>query len=682
MQGYDVTREVTNAFANRIAFDLARAGRGWAAARAQAAHAGENAPPEHGISGPGEHGPPSAAQPSTPCLPKLCEHFENLFALNLVTALVSLVDACTPRTLAQAAPGTDSAGTGAEGGYTVGEPHPATLRGSGEFGDPLRIEPHDSAPVAPSLADFGRTASLPPDVVDELRARVAPAADTPFAIVVNLLREAVRLAVVGDITPGMDDGIGWGRWMTDAEDTLARLKHVPELAPINMRPMKPSDFRKGRAEFGQNDAADAMAYALAAPTKPGLVHKHATDTAPPPGAEPDDAPLMVACDSEYRAASRGDEHDWCNRTFVARIGDTIVASLNVQGYDDDAFDLARCAAAAWEAPHKSWGPHKADDLLARTADQRTVDAATYLSRRLVQVLALLQPEVVPSDVVGAREIIREVANRLATFGEASSFDADRQQYIDVGGGTLYVGDAAYWRGKLADAQDAPELRETYLRLTRQVEHQRQEIGKLHARLGTQDNGAWVSKSMYDECTATLAEVRGLLEKAREDNNDCKTYMVEVFHDALRWLEGKMERVPEPDYGVRMEGAKRELNCALAAMGNPISANRHVGMHHAASHLLWGMGWGWRAHEGFWQPGPKASKVFRDSAEIEQLELEAGRFERLAGACRIDGQQDYGRVVHVLVTRGSDEANSFVNYAKQPASLAELADQIKAGVGGK
>lgn len=499
-------------------------------------------------------------------------------------------------------------------------------------------------------------------------------AATPFAIVVNLLREAVLLAVVGDITPGMDDGIGWGKWMTDAEDTLARLKHVPELVTP---PLKPSDFRKSRADFGKSDSADAMAYALAGTGSfgdPLRLHREHVETAPPQEPSDDEGPLMVACDSEYKRGAKDDEHDWCNRTFVARIDGTIVASLNVQGYDDDAFDLARCAVAAWEAPHKSWGPHSADELLKQSVDPRLADRATYLATRLTQAITRLADPDRPAEE--GFSIVRDVIAHLQEIGKATTFDADRQQYIDVGNGELWVGDAAFWREKMHDATDAKGLRETYLRLTQQVEHQRQEIGKLHARLGTQDNGAWVSKAMYDEATATLAEVRGMLEKAREDNTDCKTYMTEVFHDTLRWLEGKMEKVPEPDYGVRMEGAKRELNCALAAMGSPASARKYQGMHHAASHLLFGMGWGWRAHEGFWQPGPKAAKVFRDRLEVEELEAKAARFDRLERSCKIDGLADYGRVVHFEITRGSDNEHPHVNYNKPPASLTELADQVK------
>jgi hypothetical protein len=229
----------------------------------------------------------------------------------------------------------------------------------------------------------------------------------------------------------------------------------PAVEPGNTQDEKRGAAAWDCANCGQKNAAWALECGRCAALKAkstveraapiGPSHEDAATTPPSPGAEPDDAPLIISCDSTYRAASAGDEHDWCNRTFVARMGDTVVASLNVMGYDNDAFDLARCAVAAWELPHKSWGPHKADDLLARSADQRTVDAATYLSRRLVQVLALLQPEAVPSDVVGAREIVREVSNRLATLGEASSFDANRAQYIDLGNGELHAGDADYWR---------------------------------------------------------------------------------------------------------------------------------------------------------------------------------------------------------------------------------------------
>jgi hypothetical protein len=518
-----------------------------------------------------------------------------------------------------------------------------------------------------------RTDGIAPQVDRVFRRHAAERAEaeTPFAIVVNLLREAVRLATVGDITPGMDDGIGWGKWMTDAEDTLARLKHVPESAP----PLKPSDFRKSRADFGKSDMADAMAYAFAKPGSvvefdpklslpeaaaslagtgkfgdPLRLHREHVETAPPQEPSDDEGPLMIACDSEYKRGAKDDEHYWCNRTFVARIDGTIVASLNVQGYDDDAFDVVRCAAAAWEAPHKSWGPHKADDLLAMTVDPRLADRATYLSTRLTQAITRLVEPNRPAEE--GFSIVRDVIAHLQEIGKATTFDANRAQYLDLGNGELYVGDAGYWRMLIQQAAADRKQIEAY------------------------ESGGYVARAMYDEATATLAEVRGMLEKAREDNADCKAYMIEVFHDTLRWLEGKMEKVPEPDYGERIAGARRELNCALAAMGSPATARKHQGMHHAASHLLFGMGWGWRANEGFWQPGLQATKVFCDRAEVEELKVKAARFDRLAGACRIDGQQDYGRVVHVQVTRGSDEANTFVNYAKQPATLAELADQVR------
>lgn len=666
--------------ADLILLGLARAGLGWAGARARAA--GKNETPEPSISAPGTDDPPQRAAPLPPCVQELCEVYENTFALNLISHVASLgtldrseygirmhaihsgdpLTLVAPRNplpaLAQAAPGPISDGSSRGTGWDRrggsvwldreewGVVLDALIREAAHAAQRKAGNPASTSDVRADLCNaiigkINASDNLGYRVGDEhepdARSGTSGAGDSKRGLyakyrvertdgssatgrkhehcdyfVLDLVHDAHARAAINAYADSCHE-----QYPALAADLWERARSMgadaPAVAAEAAPRMKPSDFRKARgSEFGRNDAADALAYSFASHIglagtgkfgDPLRIHHEHIDTKPATEPCDDDGPLMIACDSEYRRGEPGDEHDWCNRTFVARIGNHIVASLNVQGYDDDAFDVVRAAAAAWETPHKSWGPHKIDDLLKVGND-----------------------DVTPFIIVV--NLLRDAFN-MATAG-----DIDEKTDDGIGWGAWYR-----------------DVKDTLGRLST--------VPEIDSHIGT---------------PRVHVQVRPKTEYVtKESHDDLRQYAIEVFHDALAWLNGKRDRVPEPDYGERIAGAKLELNSALAAMGNPgtkeflFSSLRDRALSAIRTCEL--IGCTFVPGMPFWQKPDHLLPITQAQDAI--------RYAGLRRAARSIGQADYGQEIVISFNRGPDKEHKTVNYADTPKTLDEFADQLNA-----